>query len=148
MPSVTRVIGSYFPERALFQVVSAIASGVRFALVVIWYLIFKSEKSRVPLWIFIAGILRTSALGGLVYIPVKDDHDTHDLCLTVYLSLTLVWFFSLIHLSGTTVAASKAHVYRKRIARWYCVLFIPMMHYFTQYRLYQVAGGMFTVISR
>ena len=109
-------------------------------MIIIWYLLFKSEDSRVPLWIFIAGILRACALGGIIYIPAVDDHDPHDLCLTIYLSMTFVWFFTLLNVIGTNGNA-KSHLYRKRILRWYCILFVPMMHYFTQHRIYQVAGG-------
>ena len=62
----------------------------------------------------IAGLLRTAALGGLVYVPVVDDHDTHDLFLTIYLMFTMAWFFGIIHLSDRK---SQSRVYRKRVLR-------------------------------
>lgn len=151
MPSVTTIVGRYFPERAAFQLVAAITGGIRFTVVVIWYLLIRPDpidsssdlskfNSRVPVLVFSVGLLRAFALGGLIYIPVVDDHDMHDFCLTVYLSLTLVWFFSLIQLTkraGNGVSS----MYRRRIAMGYCVLFVPLLHYFTQHKLYQVAGA-------
>lgn len=110
-------------------------------MLVIWYLLFRDEKSRTPLWLFIAGLCRTAALAGMIYIPAVDDHDTHDYCLTIYLSLTLVWFFGLIDQTKRTKNNNKAILYRKRIAYTYCAMFIPLLHYFTQHRMYQVPGA-------
>lgn len=140
MPSVTTAIGSYFPERSAFQFVAALVSGVRITFVIIWYLLIRSPSSRVPQWVFVTGILRTCAVGGIIYVPSVDDHDMHDIFLTAYLSLTLVWFWSMVHLSQSK-AQEKTHLYRTRIAKWYCLLFIPLLHYFTQHRLYQVPGA-------
>lgn len=138
-PELTLVIGKFFPERAFFQIICAIAAGVRLSLVVIWFMLTKSATSRVPMMVCIAGLLRTAALGGLVYVPVVDDHDTHDLFLTIYLMFTMAWFFGIIHLSDRQ---SQSRVYRKRVLRWYFVLFIPLVHYFTQHRFYQVPGAL------
>lgn len=133
------MIGKFFPERALFQIVCAVASGVRLAMIIIWFLLTRSVTSRVPTMVFITGLLRTAALGGLVYVPTIDDHDTHDLFLATYLTFTAVWFFGIIHLTGRD---SKSRVYRKRVLRWYFVMFIPLVHYFTQHRFYQVPGAL------
>lgn len=125
----------------MFQFVAAVISGVRLTIVAVWYLLTRSPSSRRPEWILLAGVLRTGALGGIIYVPAVDDHNTHDKFLTAYVSLTLVWFWNVLRFTQGNKALEKAHSYRKRIAIAYCVFFVPLIHYLTQYRIYQVPGA-------
>ena|ERR1700761_3314846 len=63
-------IGDWYPERSIFQILIALTSGPRFALVATNYFLSSSQNpdSSVPVWTFIAGIARTLSCGGWVYI--------------------------------------------------------------------------------
>lgn len=110
LPSGLVLIGQYFPERSIFQITAAIASSFHIAIVLIWYYITKSETSKLPGLICIAGVIRSICLTGIIYIPTPDDHDTHDMCLAGYLLMTAAWFYGMLKFSSGSSRSSSASV--------------------------------------
>ena len=102
-------IGDWYPERNVFQILIAITSGPRFALVFLQYFITRTSHSTLPRWVFLAGIVRTLACGGWVYITSNDDHDVHDVLMVLYIVCNVPWML------GGIVNTSSSHVQvRKR----------------------------------
>ncbi|CDO76509.1 hypothetical protein BN946_scf184361.g8 [Trametes cinnabarina] len=92
-PSVSATIGDWYPERNVFQILIAINSGPRFALVALQYYLHHSPTSSIPGFLFLVGILRTLSCGGWVYITSSDDHDVHDVLMISYIVLNVPWMF-------------------------------------------------------
>lgn len=84
-------IGDWYPERNVFQILIAITSGPRFALVFLQYFMTCTSRSTLPLWVFLTGIVRTLACGGWVYITSNDDHDAHDVLMVLYIVCNVPW---------------------------------------------------------
>jgi hypothetical protein len=55
------------------------------------YYCHKSERSSLPGWVFVSGIIRTLACGGWVYITSTDDHDAHDIFMISYIVFNVPW---------------------------------------------------------
>jgi hypothetical protein len=102
-------IGDWYPERNVFQILIAITSGPRFALVFLQYFITRTSRSTLPRWVFLAGTVRTLACGGWVYITSNDDHDVHDVLMVLYIVCNVPWML------GGIVNTPPSHVQvRKR----------------------------------
>lgn len=102
-------IGDWYPERNVFQILIAITSGPRFALVFLQYFITRTSRSTLPRWLFLAGIVRTLACGGWVYITSNDSHDAHDVLMVLYIVCNVPWML------GGIVNTPASHVQvRKR----------------------------------
>lgn len=85
-------IGDWYPERNVFQILIAVTSGPRFALVFLQYFITRtSHHSTLPHWVFLTGLVRTLACGGWVYITSNDDHDAHDVLMVLYIVCNVPW---------------------------------------------------------
>lgn len=84
-------IGDWYPERNVFQILIAVTSGFRFALVFLQYFITRTSHSTLSRWVFLAGIVRTLACGGWVYITSNDDHDVHDVLMVLYIVCNVPW---------------------------------------------------------
>jgi Frag1/DRAM/Sfk1 family len=90
--SRTYSIGDWYPERSVFQILIAITSGPRFALVFLQYFLSKNKtSSRWPTFLFYVGIVRTLSCGGWVYITSTDDHDAHDILMILYIVCNIPW---------------------------------------------------------
>ncbi|KAI5985982.1 hypothetical protein EDD15DRAFT_2511582 [Pisolithus albus] len=63
------VIGDWYPERNLFQILIAITSGPRFSVVFLQYLFSHQSQSSLPGWVFLCGIIRTLSCGGIHCTP-------------------------------------------------------------------------------
>lgn len=74
-----RTIGDWYPERQIFQILVAITSGPRFAVVLGLYLLTRSATSSLPTFVACTGFARTIACGGWVYITSTDSADMHDI---------------------------------------------------------------------
>lgn len=85
-PSVLATIGDWYPERNLFQMLLAVASGPRLALVLINYQVFH----LIPY--LMVGLCRTISAGGWVYITLTDSHGWHDNAMIVYLLLSVLYY--------------------------------------------------------
>ena len=102
-------IGDWYPERNIFQILIALTSGPRFALVFLQYFIARTSRSTLPRWVLLAGIVRTLACGGWVYITSNDDHDVHDVLMVLYIVCNVPWML------GGIVNTHPSHVQvRKR----------------------------------
>lgn len=100
LPSSMLIIGRFFPERAVFQILAALASSSHLTIILLWYLITRSRKSKFPEFICFSGLVRTAFLAGIIYVPSPDDHELHDVCVAGYLFMTFIWFQGLLRFSS------------------------------------------------
>lgn len=138
-PSVSATIGDWYPERNIFQIMIAMNSGPRFALVFLQYYLTRSAPSSLPTVVFVSGIIRTLSCGGWVYITSTDDHDAHDVLMITYIVCNLPWMFGGI--ACTPVANSEARKKRQRFAAAFFLSMIPMIYFFIQHKVNRVPGA-------
>ncbi|KAI9440116.1 Frag1/DRAM/Sfk1 family-domain-containing protein [Lactarius indigo] len=131
-PSVSATIGDWYPERNIFQLLIAINSGPRFALIAFGYLLNRQAfpLSALPGFLAVVGVLRTLTCGGWVYITSSDDHDVHDVLMILYIVLNLPWMIGNIRLS-------KGRARSQRF--WFSLL--PMIYFFVQHKVHRVPGA-------
>ncbi|KAI7899011.1 Frag1/DRAM/Sfk1 [Cokeromyces recurvatus] len=141
-PSVSATIGDRYPARAIFQILIALTSGPRFALIGLNYLyqhtrITKAGLSEILLGI---GLIRTVACGGWVYITSTDDHSIHDIAMIIYLLCTLPWQLGVLY---TTDAKLYPTALKRR--RYLTMAFfgtLPFMIYFyIQHKVNHIPGA-------
>ncbi len=77
-PSVSASIGDRYPERSIFQLLIALTAGPRFLLILYNFIKLYKKGSVVPYITLVAGLVRTFACGGFVYVTSTDDHEWHD----------------------------------------------------------------------
>ncbi|KAI0297277.1 Frag1/DRAM/Sfk1 family-domain-containing protein [Multifurca ochricompacta] len=131
-PSVSATIGDWYPERNIFQILIAINSGPRFALIGFGYLLNRSRfpSSSLPGLLLVTGILRTLTCGGWVYITSSDDHDVHDVLMILYIVLNLPWMLG-------TIQLSRGNVLRQRF--W--ISLPPMIYFFVRHKVHRIPGA-------
>ncbi|KAF9234613.1 Frag1/DRAM/Sfk1 family-domain-containing protein [Melanogaster broomeanus] len=135
-PSVSATIGDWYPERNIFQILIAMTSGPRFALVFLQYLLSRSPLLSLSGWVLLTGILRTLACGGWVYITSNDHHDVHDVLMLLYIVLNVPWML------GGIVCTPVGHVQaRKRRFVFFFVSIIPMIYFFIQHKVHRIPGA-------
>jgi predicted secreted protein len=122
----------------VFQVLIAICSGPRFALIFLWYLLTYRRGTSLPKIIAGVGVFRTLLCGGWVYVTSTDDHGFHDIVMIGYLLCTLPWTLGVISMSPLNPQALK---YRKYIAGSFFASLIPLIYFFIQHKVHKVAGG-------
>ncbi|BFZ59036.1 Protein cwh43 [Saitoella coloradoensis] len=137
-PSVSATIGDWFPERNLFQVLIAVASGPRFALIGLWYLLTSHRNTKLPAIVACVGLLRTITCGGWVYVTSSDNHDWHDIFMISYLLLTIPWNFGVMAVSPVNPRAMKL---RKRMAACFYGVIVPLVYFFIQHKVHRVPGA-------
>ncbi|KAI0249871.1 Frag1/DRAM/Sfk1 family-domain-containing protein [Lactifluus subvellereus] len=136
-PSVSATIGDWYPERSIFQLLIALNSGPRFALLGFGYLLNRASfPSALPGFLLATGVLRTLACGSWVYITSSDDHDVHDVLMILYIVLNLPWMLGNIRLSRGNVRRR-----RVRIASLFWVSLLPMIYFFVQHKVYHIPGA-------
>lgn len=140
-PSVSATIGDFYPERSVFQVFIAITSGPRFALIGLWYLL-TNRPGVLPKATAGVGLFRTVLCGGWVYVTSSDDHDWHDIFMISYLVATIPWTVGCLMTAPPNERAMK---YRKRAAVLFFGTMIPLIYFFIQHKVHQVAGGMSSI---
>ncbi|KAH9855186.1 Frag1/DRAM/Sfk1 family-domain-containing protein [Lenzites betulinus] len=132
-------IGDWYPERNIFQILIAINSGPRFALVALQYYLHRNPHSSIPGFLFLVGVLRTLSCGGWVYITSSDDHDAHDVLMIAYIVLNIPWMF------GSTACTPVSHVAsrrRRRLASYtFFAALVPMVYFFIQHKVHRVPGA-------
>jgi hypothetical protein len=135
-PSVSATTGDRYPARAIFQILIALTSGPRFALVFLWYLSIMVSHPKFAKFLLAIGIVRTIACGGWVYITSTDDHATHDIAMILYLLCTLPWQLGVLYTSP------RMTLKRRRL---FTMLFFgtlpPMIYFFLQHKVYRIPGG-------
>jgi Frag1/DRAM/Sfk1 family len=134
------ILGDWYPERNVFQILIAICSGPRFALIFLWYLLTYRRGTPMPKIVAAIGVLRTFLCGGWVYVTSTDDHGFHDITMIGYLLCTLPWTLGIISMSPLNPRALK---YRKIIAGSFFGTLIPLIYYFIQHKVHRVAGGIY-----
>ncbi|KAI9567300.1 Frag1/DRAM/Sfk1 family-domain-containing protein [Boletus coccyginus] len=135
-PSVSATIGDWYPERNVFQILIAITSGPRFALVFLQYLMTRTSRSTLPRWVFLTGIIRTLACGGWVYITSNDDHDAHDVLMVLYIVCNVPWM-----LGGIMTTPTNHVQVRKRRFSSFFALIIPLVYFFIQHKVHRIPGA-------
>lgn len=138
--------GDRYPARAFFQILIALTSGPRFALVVLWYFYttrsaFTSSRAFGK-FLMLVGITRTVACGGWVYITSTDDHMTHDIAMGLYLVCTLPWQLGVVYTTNRSLP--QALKWRRILTGAFFTTLPPMIYYFLQHKVYRVPGGKFT----
>ncbi|KAF9466466.1 Frag1/DRAM/Sfk1 family-domain-containing protein [Collybia nuda] len=138
-PSVSATIGDWYPERNLFQILIALTSGPRLALVALQYYLQKSHASSLPGLVFVFGLIRTLSCGGWVYITSNDDHDVHDIFMITYMVCNIPWMLGGISCTPT----EQASVRRKRtfVATAFFAAIIPLIYFFIQHKVHRVPGA-------
>jgi hypothetical protein len=131
-------LGDWYPERNLFQVLIAICSGPRFALIFLWYLLTCRRGTALPKIIAGIGLFRTLLCGGWVYVTSTDDHGFHDITMIGYILCTLPWTLGVISMSPLNPRALK---YRKLIAGAFFGMLVPLIYFFIQHKVHKVPGG-------
>jgi hypothetical protein len=137
-PRIEANVGDWYPERNVFQILIAICSGPRFALIFLWYLLTVRRGTALPKIIAAIGVLRTFLCGGWVYVTSTDDHGFHDIAMIGYLLCTLPWTLGVISMSPLNPRALK---YRKWIAGSFFATLVPLIYYFIQHKVHRVPGG-------
>ncbi|KAI0636196.1 Frag1/DRAM/Sfk1 family-domain-containing protein [Trametes polyzona] len=139
IPSVSATIGDWYPERNIFQILIAVNSGPRFALVALQCYLQRTPQSSIPGFLLLVGILRTLSCGGWVYITSSDDHDVHDVLMISYIVLNLPWMFGSIAFTPASHVASRR---RRRFAAFsFFAAIVPMVYFFIQHKVHRVPGA-------
>lgn len=138
-PSVSATIGDWYPERNIFQILIALTSGPRFALVGFQYYLQRSRTSHLPTMVFVSGIIRTLSCGGWVYITSSDDHDAHDVFMITYMVCNIPWMLGGI----ACTAKERVGVRSRRIfsATAFFVSLGPLIYFFIQHKVYRIPGA-------
>ncbi|KAI0648890.1 Frag1/DRAM/Sfk1 family-domain-containing protein [Trametes meyenii] len=140
-PSVSATIGDWYPERNIFQILIAVNSGPRFALVALQYYLQRTPTSSIPGFLLLIGVLRTLSCGGWVYITSSDDHDVHDVLMIGYIVLNIPWMF------GSIFCTPLGHVASRRRSPWltghtrFFAALVPMIYFFIQHKVHRVPGA-------
>ncbi|KAI0833717.1 Frag1/DRAM/Sfk1 family-domain-containing protein [Trametes gibbosa] len=132
-PSVSATIGDWYPERNIFQILIALNSGPRFALVALQYYLQRSPHSSIPAFLLLVGVLRTLSCGGWVYITSSDDHDAHDVLMISYIVLNIPWMF------GSLAYTPVHHVASRK--RSFFAAIVPMIYFFIQHKVHRIPGA-------
>jgi Frag1/DRAM/Sfk1 family len=130
--------GDWYPERNVFQILIALCSGPRFALIFLWYMLTYRRGTPMPKIVAGVGVLRTLLCGGWVYVTSTDDHGFHDIAMIGYLLCTLPWTLGIISMSPINPRALK---YRKIIAASFFGTLVPLIYFFIQHKVHRVPGG-------
>ncbi|KZT06123.1 uncharacterized protein LAESUDRAFT_743576 [Laetiporus sulphureus 93-53] len=138
-PSVSATIGDWYPERNVFQILIALNSGPRLALVLMQYYLHRNSNSWLPGLVMVAGVIRTLSCGGWVYITSTDDHDAHDVLMIGYIVLNLPWMFGSI--ANTPAQYTHALRRRRQMATAFFVAMIPMIYFFIQHKVHRIPGA-------
>ncbi|CAJ0882583.1 13839_t:CDS:2, partial [Entrophospora sp. SA101] len=128
----------WYPARSIFQILIAIASGPRFLLIYLFYIITNKSDSLYPKIHAIIGLIRTISCGGWVYITSTDDHDIHDVAMIVYLVTTLPWMVGSLLIGPQSNGEIK---WRKIFSFSFFGSLVPMIYYFIEHKVNRVAGA-------
>ncbi|TFY72042.1 hypothetical protein EVG20_g957 [Dentipellis fragilis] len=137
-PSVSATIGDWYPERNVFQILIALNSGPRFAVLALSYLLARRNfpSSSKPAILLVTGIVRTLSCGGWVYITSNDDHDVHDILMILYIVCNIPWMWVTTSLSG-----GKARRHRITMASTFWLSLVPMIYFFLQHKVHRIPGA-------
>ncbi|KAF9446745.1 hypothetical protein P691DRAFT_166821 [Macrolepiota fuliginosa MF-IS2] len=138
-PSVSATIGDWYPERNIFQIIIALTSGPRFALVYLQYYLQTRQASESfwPAFLLVVGVVRTLSCGGWVYITSSDDHDVHDFFMILYMVCNIPWTI------GGVLSSRGKSVRRRRtlVASVFFLSIVPLVYFFIQHKVHRIPGA-------
>jgi len=137
-PSVSATIGDRYPERAVFQLLIAITSGPRFALVGLFYCLTNRPGSTLPKFVAGVGVFRTLSCGGWTYVTSTDDHHWHDILMVSYIAATIPWTIGCNMLGPQNPRSVKL---RKWLSIGFFANIAPLLYFFIQHKVHRVPGG-------
>ncbi|CAG8562983.1 841_t:CDS:10 [Ambispora gerdemannii] len=138
-PSVSAVTGDWYPARSVFQIMIAVTSGPRFALIFLFYMISNKPDHLYPKIHAIVGLIRTISCGGWTYITSTEDHDIHDVSMITYVVLTLPWMLGCLAIAPPN--NKQAQSYRRRLVLLFFGTLVPMTYFFVRHKVYAVPGA-------
>ncbi|KAJ7219905.1 Frag1/DRAM/Sfk1 family-domain-containing protein [Mycena pura] len=133
-PSVSATIGDWYPERNLFQFLIALTSGPRLGLVFVQYLLH--SNSKISVFIFISGLIRTLCCGGWVYVTSSDDHEVHDFFMISYMVCNIPWMLGCV-----VLAPAQTRRRRLTVASGFFLSLIPLIYYYIQHQVHRIPGA-------
>ncbi|GCF00608.1 hypothetical protein ZYGM_000725 [Zygosaccharomyces mellis] len=128
-PGVSATIGTFYPERSIFQVLIALTAVPRILLILGHYYLSSSST------MLVVGLARTVSCGGWVYITRADDRDIHDLFMVVYIVLTLPWNVCVIR------SSEKSKNRKKLISIGFFGAMVPLVQFFVKSKVHMVPGA-------
>ncbi|GAA6010929.1 hypothetical protein JCM10207_003995 [Rhodosporidiobolus poonsookiae] len=139
-PSVSATIGDWFPERNLFQLLIALTSGPRFAVVVVAFLAHTQARpgSYLPGVLAATAVLRTLACGGWVFVTSSDHGDAHDLAMVLYIVLNLPYMVLSTLLTPSDHPAKSP---RRWLGSTFFATLVPLVYWYLQHKAHRVAGA-------
>lgn len=75
------------------------------------------------------------------FVPIGDDHDTHDLARVLYGAFSCVWMVGLTKWSRDTDSSAAVYRQRRNCLYAYTAAFMLLVHYFSEHRLYNTPGA-------
>ncbi|EPY53363.1 glycosylceramide biosynthesis protein [Schizosaccharomyces cryophilus OY26] len=136
-PSVSATIGDWYPERAAFQYLIALAATPRMLVLMLWFSLSGSKKPSVVITTII-GVLRTALCGGWVYVTSTDDHDMHDVFMIAYLLMNAPWFIMTSKYSPPNASASRV---RKCGSFLFVGTVFPLIYWYIQHKFKRIPGA-------
>ena len=134
-PSVSATIGDWFPERNVFQILCAATSGFRFVMIaLLGALACRYGRPFGGACLATAGVLRTFACGGWIFITSSDHALTHDVAMGIYLALTPVWMALCLTQLRTPPASPLSAAHRR--AQWLRVIASTLFYACTPFMVY------------
>ncbi|SDA02991.1 BZ3500_MvSof-1268-A1-R1_Chr11-1g03251 [Microbotryum saponariae] len=160
-PSVSATIGDWYPERNLFQLVIAIVSGPRFAMIGIAYLLVRAPGTSLPGFVAWCGFLRTLLCGGWVFITSSDQGDMHDVLmiryededvaatrfvltlknamLSSYIVMNIPWMLGTLHFTSPTNPTARR--WRMITGTLFFASLVPLVYYYIQHKVHRLPGA-------
>lgn len=135
-PSVSATIGDWYPERSIFQILIALTSGPRFLLILLNFIRFYKQDSKLPQLGLYSGLLRTVTCGGWVYITSNDNHDWHDIFMISYIVLTVPWDYAI-----TSLSPRETKQLRRLISYCFFGTLVPLVYLFVQHKVHHLPGS-------
>ncbi|KAA8908568.1 hypothetical protein DIURU_000111 [Diutina rugosa] len=131
-PSVSATIGDWYPERNLFQMLLAVASGPRITLILVNYTVFSST-------IYLAvALARTVTAGGWIYVTSTDSHNWHDHAMLGYLLLSGVYYGLSIHQARV---GSQSPRPLRRLVMAFAVNLVPLVWHYYRHKVLRLPGA-------
>ncbi|KAL7752558.1 Protein cwh43 [Sorochytrium milnesiophthora] len=139
-PSISAVIGDWFPERNIFHLLMALAATPRFLTIFAAWVYTRRARIGNTTSAILLGILllRTVAAGVWIYVPSYDYNDLHDVFMIIYVLNSVLSLCCLIKIAPTGRPGAKVP---GRLLRLWGLNLIPMIYFMYSHKVNRVAGA-------